>query len=88
MSSDQPTSPRHRRARARGSWPVRKTRLGQEPPEDLSAHTTAAERIGMMWSLARDAWAMAGRPITAYRREEMPITRRHLPDPPPDDFEP
>ena len=73
---------RQRRAEARHSWPVRKYRLGAEPSEDLSASTTAAERIGMMWRLAQDAWAMAGRPIPDYPREKTPITKRRLHDPP------
>jgi hypothetical protein len=76
------------RAEARRSWPVRKYRLGEEPPEDLSSSTTAAERVGMMWRLAQDAWAMAGRPIPDYPRDRMPITKRRLHDPPADGSEP
>ena len=79
---------RERRAEARRSWPVRKYRLGEEPSEDLSASTTAAERIGMMWRLAQDAWAMAGRPIPDYPREKTPISVRRLHDPPADGSEP
>lgn len=75
---------RERRAASRRSWPVRKVRLGEEPCENLSATTTAAERIGMMWRLAQDAWALSGRPIPDYSREEMPITKRRLHDPPGD----
>jgi hypothetical protein len=82
----QPTA--EERAEARRSWPVRKHRLGEEPSEDLSASTTAAERLGMMWRLAQDAWAMAGRPIPDYPRQEMPISKRHLHDPPSDGSEP
>ena len=76
------------RAEARATWEVRKFRLGEEASEDLSATTTAAERLGMMWRLAQDAWAMAGRPIPDYRREEMPIVKRRLRDPPADGPEP
>lgn len=76
------------RAEARATWQVRKVRLGEEPSEDLSATTTAAERLAMMWRLAQDAWAMAGRPIPDYRREEMPIVKRRLHDPPADGSEP
>lgn len=76
------------RAEARRAWPVRKYRLGEEPPEDLSSSTTAAERVGMMWRLARDAWAMAGRSIPDYPRDRMPITKRRLHDPPADGLEP
>lgn len=75
---------RKRRAAARRSWPVHKVRPGEEPGEDLSASTTAAERIGMMWRLAQDAWALSGRPIPEYSRAEMPITKRRLHDPPGD----
>jgi hypothetical protein len=85
MSDPQPSA--QERAEARRSWPVRKHGLGEEPSEDLSASTTAAERLGMMWRLAQDAWAMAGRPIPDYPRHEMPISKRCLHDPPPEDFE-
>ncbi len=61
------------RAAARGSWQIRRFDLGQEPGDDLSAWTTGAERIGMMWPLARDAWSFAGCSIPDYPREETPI---------------
>jgi len=76
------------RAEARATWPVRKVRLGEEPSDDLSATTSAAERLGMMWRLAQDAWAVAGRAIPDYPREEMPITKRRLHEPPADGPEP
>jgi len=66
------------RAEARKNRPIRAYRLGEEPSEDLSATTTAAERIGMMWRLAQDAWAMAGLPIPDYPREKTPISKRKL----------
>jgi hypothetical protein len=72
------------RAEARKTWQVRKMRLGEEGSDDLSATTSAAERLGMMWQLAKDAWAAAGRPIPDYPREEMPIAKRRLHDPPAD----
>lgn len=71
---------RERRAAARRDWPVRKFRLGEEPSEDLSETTTAGERLGMMWQLSQDAWAMAGKEIPDYAREETPITVRRLGD--------
>jgi hypothetical protein len=61
------------RAAARRSWPVRRCALGEEPTEDLSATTTAAERIAMVWQLTLDAWAMSGRPIPDYPREQAPV---------------
>jgi hypothetical protein len=61
------------RAEARRSWPVRKYRLGEEPCEDLSATTTAEERLRMMWPLALGAWSLSGRPLPDYPREKTPI---------------
>jgi hypothetical protein len=74
---------REARAAARRSWPVRKFRLGEEPNEDLSATTTASERLEMMWPLAVDAWTLAGREIPDYPREKTPIRviRRGKEDP-------
>lgn len=62
------------RARARRNWPVRKLRLGEEPPEDLSHHTTPAERFAMVERLSLDAWAMTGRPLPSYTRDQMPVS--------------
>ena len=61
------------RAAARGSWQIRRYDLGEEPGDDLSATTTGAERIEMMWPLARDAWSFAGRSIPDYPRSQTPI---------------
>lgn len=60
------------RAAQRSGWPVRRYSLGQEPPEDLSARTSATERIAMMWPLALEAWKLAGLPIPDYSRENLP----------------
>lgn len=70
--NDQEEMERAARAAARRAWPVRKFRLGEEPSEDLSATTSAKERLEMMWPLAVDAWALAGRKIPDYPREETP----------------
>lgn len=72
------TEPSRQRADARRDWPARVHRLGEAPAENLSDSTTAAERLGMMWQLAQDAWAMAGREIPSYPRSEMPIRIRRL----------
>ncbi len=67
------------RAAARASWPIRRYRIGEEPGDDLSASadlsasTTASERLEMMWPLARDAWAFAGRTIPDYSRGQTPV---------------
>lgn len=47
--------------------------LGQEPAEDLSASTTAEQRLEMMWALSQEAWAFAGRAMPDYSRSETPI---------------
>ena len=60
------------RRAARGSWPVKVFRLGEEPGDDLSDRTTPEERIGMMWRLAIDAWTSAGRRLPGYTRDRMP----------------
>src|SRR5262245_45485741 len=62
---------RRERAARRGSWPVRRFRLGEES-EDLSAQTSATERIAMMWPLALEAWRLAGLPIPDYERKDAP----------------
>jgi hypothetical protein len=60
------------RAAERRSWPGQLLGLEEQGSEDLSASTTRRERIAMMWRLAVDAWAMAGREIPNYGRAEMP----------------
>jgi len=59
-------------ARDPEAWPVRRFRLGEEPGDDLSESTTPAQRIAMMWPLAQEAWAIAGRPMPVYSRGNMP----------------
>jgi hypothetical protein len=44
----------------RRNLPVRVTRLRDQSTERDLEKTTAAERIGMMWQLALDAWAFMG----------------------------
>ena len=72
MPDDEREQRRQARRAARDSWPVRVFRLGEEPPDDLEQHTTPEQRVGMMWRLARDAWAVAGRPIPDYDRAHTP----------------
>lgn len=73
------------RARARSHWPVRKFKLGEEPSDDLSDITTAAERLAMMWPLALQAWALARRPLPTYDRSRIPIRMYRNGEIPPDD---
>jgi len=65
-------------ASARDAWPVRKFTLGQEPGDDLSASTTAEERLAMMWPLAVEAWLLSGAGVPDYARCDAPVrkTRR------------
>ena len=52
---------------------MRKLRLGDEPGDDLSATTTAEDRIAMMWPLAVEAWSLTGRPMPEYERHNAPV---------------
>jgi hypothetical protein len=42
---------------------VRKSTLREQGKEDDLHHTTAEERLKMMWQLATDAWAMKGEKV-------------------------
>lgn len=66
-----------RRAR-RASWPVRQLDLGSEPNDDLSAATTAEERLAMMWPLALDAFGVGPGVGQRTPRETWPIRVRRL----------
>jgi hypothetical protein len=71
----------------RSRWSIARYRLGEEPSDDLSESTTAAERIAMMWTLAEAAWKIAGRPLPTYDRRNIPgvLFRRGAPRPADDD---
>ncbi len=47
--------------------------LGQEPGDDLSAVTTAAERLAMVWTLSVEAWTLSGGSMPNYQRHDMPV---------------
>jgi hypothetical protein len=68
------------RKHRRGSWPIEVRELAEPDRRDLSATTTAEERLAMMWPLALEAWRMAGRPIPDYDRSEIParVVRGYL----------
>ncbi len=70
-SEPTPDEARRARARARASWPIRRTTLDDDA-DDLSDTTTADERLAMMAHLARDAWASSGMPWPSYDRADMP----------------
>ncbi len=58
------------RAAARRAWPGRRATLADERDELVQG--TPAERIAMVWSMTLDAWALSGKPLPVYRREDMP----------------
>ncbi len=62
-------------ASGRRGWIVRKYALGHEPGDDLSASTTAEERLAMMWPLAVEAWALSGAGIPDYDRRAAPVRK-------------
>jgi hypothetical protein len=73
-----------RRAK-RQSWPISKHRLSDDASDDLSATTTPAERIAMMWPLALEAWRVAGRELPTYARKDIPCRLFRPGEPRPDD---
>ncbi len=75
------------RRQARAGWPIVVRGL-DEPDDDISDVTTAAERIAMMWPLAQEAWRLAGRPIPTYDRAHTPTRIFRPGEPRPDDSEP
>lgn len=75
------------RRKARLTWPVRAYRLGQEPPDDISAKTTPEERLASMWPLALEAWRLSGRPLPNYDRAHIPARLFRPGDPRVDDDE-
>ncbi|MDX2171269.1 MAG: hypothetical protein SF182_29640 [Deltaproteobacteria bacterium] len=70
--------------RSRSDWPIRRYRLGEEPPDDLGELTTASQRVAMMWRLAGEGWQLAGRTLPSYRRSEIPL-RLYAPGEPRDE---
>jgi hypothetical protein len=68
----------------RAHWPIRRYALGDEPGDDLSAVTSPSERVAMMWRLAREGWALAGRTLPVYDRTSAP-TRLFRPGERPED---
>lgn len=62
----------------RRHWPIRIFRLGEEPGDDLSNCTTAAERLAMVEELSVRAWALTGRPRPSLARHALPILVRRI----------
>lgn len=69
MSPDQSGSP----APLDSRHVIRRFRLGEEPPDDLSASTSAEERVAMVALLSQRQWTLTGRPVPSYTRAAMPV---------------
>lgn len=61
------------RSASHGAWTARVYRLGDEPTEDLSAITTAEQRLKMVWELTARMWTLTGRPLPSCARSEIPV---------------
>jgi hypothetical protein len=60
------------RRAARGAWPIRTVRLGEEELVDPRDTSTVDERLALVWTLTRELWAFTDRPIPTYTHAEMP----------------
>lgn len=61
------------RRAARANLPVHIYRLGDEPPDDLSATTTPSQRLDMVAELSARVFEIAGLPAPSYARKDIPI---------------
>lgn len=66
------------RVTARQGWPVRVYRLGEEPGDDLTAATTAEQRLAMVWELSARMWELASGKRPAYSRHDIPVRLTRL----------
>ena len=62
----------------RSHYLVRKSTLAEQDDDLDLENTTPAERIGMMWQLALDAWAFTGEPIAEPRLSRHIVRVRRL----------
>ncbi len=62
---------------ARRMMPIRLYRLGEEPGDDLTPLTSAAERLAMVALLSRRMWRLTGQPEPAYTRATIPCMVLH-----------
>jgi hypothetical protein len=64
------------RTASRRAWPVRLVALGSAPRSYLDRSTTPEERLGMVWTLTLEAWALSRRPMPSYTRASTPLRLR------------
>lgn len=57
---------------------IRMRGLRDAPEPGLSASTTPEERLSLVETLTREAWALAGGPLPTYARSEAPVCVRPL----------
>lgn len=67
------------RRAARANWPIQKAGVTDDATE--TAATSPEQRVGMMWELVVQAWAVAGWTIPTYDRAHTPIRKRRRGDP-------
>lgn len=69
--ADEEGEARALRARQRASWTGGLRQLHTLPEVEL-LHLEPAVLLGLVTTLSLEAWAMTGKPLPSYRRDEMP----------------
>jgi hypothetical protein len=69
--TDPEEAAREARRQARANWPIRKYKLGEEPPDDLS-HLSPDERVSLLFDLSISAWLLAGNELPRLPRSQWP----------------
>jgi hypothetical protein len=64
---------REARRKARSTWPVRRLRVGEEHPDDVSA-LSPDERVRLVGELTLAAWRLAGKELPSLPRSQWPGT--------------
>jgi len=62
------------RRAARANWPIQKAKVADDGAD--ATGTSPEQRVGMMWELVVQAWAVAGRTIPTCDRANTPIRKR------------
>jgi hypothetical protein len=67
-------SSRSQRAAKRTHWPIRAVDSENNDELELAQTTTPSQRLAMMNRLTLDAWALLGKTLPDYSRQEIPGT--------------
>lgn len=70
-----------RAERRKREWQIKAYPLDEAPPSVMG---DAAARMAAVWEIAHDEWALLGKEIPTYTRDEMPTCWRRLGEPPVD----